>query len=118
MDKNNEIRQYGPGKFDTVLDSLIWDMTLDGGPDEECGDSSMGIWYGRLNGPFTITADLTRAERELVLSSVGIILSEDGQGFVHVEYFDREDQMVKAWTQCEEDAAKFEEQDEDNELPN
>lgn len=108
------IRSYGPGKFDTVLDSHFWAMSLDG-PDEEVGDSSIGVYYCLLHSPFEVTAlDLTPAEVELVKSSVGVIMSEDGQGFVHAEYFDNQAALDKAWRECMDEVERFEAADEEN----
>jgi hypothetical protein len=49
-DVDQTIRPYGPGKFEAVMDAAVWTMALDG-CDAECGDSSIGVWYGRLDGP-------------------------------------------------------------------
>jgi hypothetical protein len=119
MDKTSSvdqtIRPYGPGKFEAVMDAAVWDMALDG-CDAECGDSGIGIWYGRLDGPFDITAlDLTSAERLLITSSAGIILSEDGNGFVTADYIETVGELDAAWARCESDAAKYENADDENE---
>ena len=45
----NGIRSYGPGKFSTVLDSYVYELSLDGGPDEEAGSVDEGGWYGFMN---------------------------------------------------------------------
>jgi hypothetical protein len=112
-ERTDGIRPYGPGKFSTILDSLVWDMSLDGA-DDECGDSNIGIWYGRLNGPFSITADLTPAERKVVEASIGVILSENGHGFVTVDYYDDPDEFEVDWARAVDDAEAYEQADDEN----
>jgi len=41
------IRPYGPGKFDTVLDAYVYELSL-AGCDDEMGED--GRWYGLLKG--------------------------------------------------------------------
>ena len=117
MMATNEIRSYGPGKFDTIVDSYVYSVSLDGGCDEELGDSDIG-WYGLMRNGQTIFRDhdplletLNEAEQELLTSSAGVILSEDSQGFVGVDYFDTEAKLDKAWAAIE--AAFYEDEDED-----
>lgn len=109
----DSIRPYGPGKFDTILDMHLWEMSLDGA-DEETGDSSMGVYYCLLRGPFSVTTDLTKDELALLSTSVGVIMSEDGQGFVSVEYFDNLKDLDAAWKECEAEVARFEDMDAEN----
>ena len=40
------IRSYGPGKFYTLLDSFLFEVTLDGRVDEEGSYGDSGGWYG------------------------------------------------------------------------
>jgi hypothetical protein len=37
MSTQQGIRPYGPGKFDTMLDAYVYDVSLDGGCDDEVG---------------------------------------------------------------------------------
>jgi len=98
------IRPYGPGKFNTILDSYVYSVSLDGGCDEETGDSSYGNWYGLMRNGRTIFRDhdpmlesLNDDEREKLTSSAGVILSEDSNGFVYVEYYDSAESLNSAW---------------------
>lgn len=55
---DNTIRSYGPGKFDTILDSYVYAVSLDGGTDDEAGDvSECGAWYGLMRNGRTIFKD-------------------------------------------------------------
>jgi hypothetical protein len=101
------IRPYGPGKFDTVLDSYVYSVSLDGGCDEEEGSvSECGEWYGIMRNGRTIFRDhdpmletLNTAEQEQLTSSAGVILREDLQGFVSVTYYDTDEALELAWSQ-------------------
>ncbi len=104
---NNVIRPYGLGKFDTILDEYVYQVSLDGGPDEECGDSSSGAgWYGLMRDGKTIFRDndpfletLNEAEHSLLESSAGVILFEDTQGFVSVDYFEDAAELERIWAE-------------------
>jgi hypothetical protein len=101
------IRPYGPGKFSTMLDSYVYSVSLDGGCDEEEGSiSESGEWYGVMRNGRTIFRDhdpmlesLTPEEQEKLTSSAGVILREDSQGFVTVDYYDTDDSLELAWSQ-------------------
>lgn len=105
------IRPYGFGKFDTILDSIIYQQSLDGCEDE-CGDvSENGIWYGKLLAPLLdLSPDLlrddhelsqlTEEEIELLTDSVGCIISEDDQGFVCVTYYTDLEDFEESWAGC------------------
>ena len=116
METTDTIRSYGPGKFDTILDSYVYDVSLDGGLDEELGDANGGGRYGLMRDGKTIFRDndpfletLNDAERELLESSAGVIISEDSQGFVGVGYYETEAELDAAWAAIEAD---FEDEDE------
>jgi len=71
----NDIRPYGPGKFNTILDSYVYSVSLDGGCDEEESNSDAGIWYGLMRNGRTIFRDhdplletLNSAEQEKLTS--------------------------------------------------
>ena len=106
----NEIRPYGPGKFSTILDSYVYSVSLDGGCDAECGSvSESGYWYGMMRHGHTIFRDhdpmresLNEAEQEQLTSCAGVIITEDSQGFVYVEYFDKMDELDAKWAAIEE----------------
>lgn len=106
MKTTDEIRPYGPGKFNTILDSYVYSVSLDGGCDEEEGSvNETGRWYGLMRHGHTIFRDhdpmlesLNEAEQELLTSSAGVILTEDSSGFVYVDYYDSEDALTSDWT--------------------
>lgn len=96
------IRPYGPGKFSTHVDAYVYAVSLDGGCDDEASDGSS--WYGMMRHGHSIfrdhdpfLAELTDAERELITSSAGVIIREDSQGFVYVEYYDDAAQLNADW---------------------
>ena len=105
------IRQYGLGKFNTIVDSYVYQVSLDGGPDLELGSvSENGIWYGMMRHGLTIFHDndpmletLNDSEQELLTSSAGVIITEDSQGFVNVDYFEDMADLDKAWSRIEKD---------------
>ena len=122
----NEIRPYGPGKFDTILDAYVYDVSLDGGCDEELGESDSFGWYGLMRADKSFAGDVRReAERNqdqdltegewlLLTGTAGVILSEDSQGFVSVEYFDTQAELETAWMELEKAYAEtIEDEDED-----
>lgn len=107
------IRPYGPGKFNTILDAYVYSVSLDGGCDSEAGDvSEYGEWYGLMRNGRTIFRDndpflepLNDEEREHLTSSAGVIIREDSQGFVFVNYFDSEENLDKKWAEIEKQFA-------------
>jgi hypothetical protein len=104
------IRSYGPGKFNTIVDSYVYQVSCDGGCDDERGSvNENGEWFGLMRHGSTIFRDhdplletLNEAEAEQIKSSAGVILREDSQGFVHVEYFNSADALDKAWQEIAE----------------
>jgi len=119
---NDTIRPYGPGKFNTVLDSYVYSVSLDGGCDEEEGSvSECGEWYGVMRNGRTIFRDhdpllepLNSAEQQQLTSSAGVILREDSQGFVSVTYYDADEALELAWSQIVD---QFQEDEEENDTP-
>ena len=102
------IRSYGPGKFDTYADKYVYEVSLDGGADEELNDES-GAWHGLMRDGSTVFRDndplleeLTDEERELIQGSEIIILSESSDGFITVRYFDSTREGEEAWQEHEE----------------
>lgn len=123
------IRRYGPGKFNTILDAVVYGMCGEGMGDESCGDvSEVGfaaekIYFGddsvkeaeRIANDFR-KGPLTDEEREMLEDSVGAIMVENEQGFVTVDYYDDEKEFDKDWDEVEEDASPEDgEEDEDEE---
>ena len=115
----DNIRSYGPGKFSTILDSYVYQVSLDGGCDDEIGSVDEGGWFGLMRNGHTIFKDhdplletLNEAEREKLTSSAGVILSEDSNGFVFVTYFDSEEQLDKEWSAIVDELASEDEDEE------
>lgn len=103
-DQSKGIRSYGPGKFSTILDSYVYQVSLNGGCDEEEGSSDAGGWYGIMRQGRTIFRDhdpllesLNDDEQAQLTSCAGVILYEDSQGFVYVDYFDNADLIETKW---------------------
>ncbi len=100
----NDIRPYGPGKFDTILDAYVYKVSLNGCCDDEIGSEYAGSWHGLMRNGRTIFVDhdpllesLNEAEQAHLTESAGVILSEDSRGFVEVEYFDTAESLATAW---------------------
>ena len=103
---NPELRPYGPGKFDTMLDQYVYEVSLDGGGDASA-DAGTYHYELRRHG-HTIFRDhdpllesLTPDEQTYLTESAGCIVSEDSQGFVSVEYFDAMEDLDAAWAEIE-----------------
>jgi hypothetical protein len=117
MSNSNGIRPYGPGKFSTVLDSYVYSVSLDGGCDDQESNSDAGIWYGIMRNGRTIFRDhdplletLTPEEQEKLTSSAGVILREDSNGFVYVDYYATKEDLETAWSAVVKDFAEYEEE--------
>lgn len=89
------IRGYGPGKFDTIIDSYLYTASLDG-LGEDCSDEN-GTWAGLMLGNLykavhTIALEengtLTSEEAEFLRSHAGAVLVENSQGFVSVDWYE------------------------------
>jgi len=115
------IRSYGPGKFNTLLDSYVYGLTLDGGADEEVSLGDGNGWYGFVGlGHDEVESvrdsmekdgePITTEEDELLESSPAVILFERSDGLVEANWFDDLDEAEKQWAAIEED---FEGDDED-----
>ncbi len=114
------IRSYGPGKFNTILDSYVYSVSLDGGTDDELGSvSENGRWYGLMRHGRTIFRDhdplletLNETEQDMLTSAAGVILTEDSQGFVYVEYFETTETLDAVWSAI---VAEFDDETDDDE---
>jgi hypothetical protein len=106
------IRPYGPGKFNTLLDKYLYELTLEGGADQEASYPEGGGWYGYVDiAPNTIDlireiaeADgdqLTRDEEKLIGDSTAVILFERSDGIVESDWYDRLTDAEEAWDQIE-----------------
>jgi hypothetical protein len=114
------IRSYGPGKFNTKLDSYAYELTLDGGADREEGGEGNG-WYGYVALDHDTTDrihkiakeeqdQLTRDEEDLLAKSSAVIFFERSDGIVEADWFDTTDEADELWEEIE---AEFEEEEND-----
>lgn len=84
----------GPGKFEGSgeLGEFLYDLDAD----EETGSvQENGTWFGLFNG--------VSFEGQQVYA----ILSEDSQGFVDVEEFPDEEELLQAWREVEDEVSGF-----------
>lgn len=91
-------------KFDSNLDEYVYDLTLEGGCDEEAGSvDENGMWWGLMRGPFETpqSFDLDQEEIDLLTLQAGCMVSVDSQGFVYVQWFDTPEEMTAAWAEVE-----------------
>lgn len=114
----DEIRAYGPGKFNTILDSAVFNLAQDG-VDEELADQGYG-WRGKIvvdttNG-WELGTDvdnnvpdpkLNPAEIEFLNLQVGCILTETTDGHVDIEYFEDPEALQGRWAEIESEFAEF-----------
>jgi len=117
------IRPYGSGKFNTILDSYVYGITLDGGADEEISLGDGNGWYGFV-GFDEKTADavrrlaaeekdeLTPAEEKQLTFTSAVILFERSDGIVEISWFDNPEEAKEEWTELEEE---FSEEDDEEE---
>lgn len=115
----SDLRSYGPGKFNLVLDALVHEVSCQSGCDMECGSvQDYGHWFGFMRHGHTIFLDgepfneksLTEAEQDFLTAQAGCIISEDAYGFVHVDYYEDMALLDTAWDQVMEDVAGWEEE--------
>lgn len=101
-------RSYGPGKFSTILDSYVYELTLDGGADEEESYPEGGGWYGLVRVDSATRRrvveiarehgdDLTPEEEEELGRAQAVILFERSDGLVESEWFTSARKAEKAW---------------------
>jgi len=102
------IRKYGPGKFQNYIDQYVYALSCEGFVDEEVGSiQENGEWYGMIRGSIREDVikralkdhtphDLTKEELDLI-DTVGIIVSEDSDGFFWVTYYDDSKVMEHNW---------------------
>ena len=112
------IRPYGPGKFNTVVDSLVWDAIQTNGTDQELAEQGFG-WRGIVRKgetglelevqalPAYKENPLNPAEIEFLAAQVGCIASEAEDGHVDITYFDNPEELEGAWKAIQEDYSKF-----------
>jgi hypothetical protein len=127
MARETGIRSYGPGKFHNIIDEYVYEACLNQGtPDEEISHEGFG-WYALMR----LDAGAVRYIRELVedeedeltsdeeelLRCKALIMHENTDGFVGVDWFDSLSEAEKTWKELEEELADDEEpgEEEDDE---
>ena len=121
------IRSYGPGKFSTILDSYAYEMTLDGGADEEASYPQEGSgWYGvvwldgdareRISEIAVENKDeLTKEEEDKLDESEAVIFFERSDGIVETDWFENKKEAEEHWADILVDTEGEDEDDEDEE---
>jgi len=105
-------------KFSSELDELLYQASLDGGPDEEVGDAQDFGWYGLMrlkpddSDYFIDLADEggwddPEGAWDQLKGKAGAIIYEDSQGSVDVTYYATEDALNKAWDKILQEADEF-----------
>lgn len=110
-----DIRPYGPGKFSTIIDSLVWNLFQEEGFDDELADPSFG-WRGLVrlspeDGPLGVILmqenptqlPLTAAESEFLGEACGMILTEHPNGLVSIDYYTSQEDLGSAWATLQSD---------------
>src|SRR4030095_7283702 len=116
----NRLTPYGPGKFYSWVVCAAYEASLDGS-DAECGDvDECGEHYCLVRGAIhpddadmQTRAHLSEYDRAFLREhAAGVILREDGQGFVGADFYADATRLDKAWAiaskriyDCESDAA-------------
>ena len=112
----SDIRPYGPGKFNTIIDSLVWEAIQTNGTDEELADESFG-WRGLVRRgetglelevqalPGFQDLPLTPPEIEFLAAQSGCIATEASDGHVDIAYYDNPDELEAAWKDHQADYA-------------
>lgn len=120
------IRSYGPGKFIDIIDSYAYEITLDGGADEETSYPDAGGWYGLLHLDQKTRErvhqqahyeedDLTEEESDLLDDSKAIIFFERSDGIVEADWFDDMGKAELAWDEIEAEVGGEDDENEDDE---
>lgn len=121
------IRRYGPGKYNTILDSYVDQMAGEGMGEGGVGDVSEVGFYaeGILLGPEALSEveriakenkdTLTDEERDLIKESYGAIVTENEQGFVAVDYYEEKEEYEGDLDELESQASGEEEEEEEEE---
>lgn len=117
-----EIRPYGAGKYDTILDSLIdqHEMgTEDIGSVDELGyfallgfpETDIRSFIDELNAASVrgFGEPLTEAEKEEIENAIGVIMDENDQGFVHMQWFyeGEEAEMESKWDEIQDEYERY-----------
>lgn len=101
-------------KFFDSTDEYVWNLSLDGGCEEEYGASHLGAeegegtWYGLNWGCPLPEGDQLRKDMldetwkdvsfdEMRKCTAGWIMSEDNDGFITVHYYSNQSEMIVKW---------------------
>lgn len=121
-DSEGTWRPYGPGKFDSIVDSYVHAISMDGADDDVSfgeGEGWAGLMRWKKPGELLQAVEeiaksekdtLTAEEKEVLQDILGIIMSEDSQGFVNVSYFTAAEtkKMLQHWKHLQDEAASSE----------
>lgn len=100
----------GHGKFDSELTEHLYGISLDGGPDEETGDSSYGqLWAGIMRGGRQLAQAIADENPNVpgldeLADAAGVILFEDSQGFVSSAVVQDGDRLEDEWESVVEES--------------
>ncbi len=111
------IRSYGPGKFNTILDSYVYDLTMDSGGG--FGDSESFGYYDSVELGKEGLKDIAKLAKEakdkltleecrVIRNSYGAITEENSQGFVDVVFFKTKKAFDTKVAKLEDQWAEFE----------
>lgn len=100
----------GSNKWDEFVD-YVWGITLDGIADSEVGSTDELGWFGLVK--FDIQTEKNKLIDFGFPNVIGAIISQDSQGFKHMEVFDNENEMNDNWSEIENSYSKFDSKDED-----
>lgn len=109
MPRETELTSFGPGKFDTLIDSLAYDLIKD----ENAGDvSEIGFIYTLLRGidlrdiegeTDVDMEELSDGDKAFIRAhKAGIIFYEDDQGIV-VSWFSSKKELDKVWKRAQDE---------------
>jgi hypothetical protein len=106
------IRPSESEKYDTLIDSLVWQASVNVGTDEafQLGEEWAG-YHGNPKAirkwieehPSEMVEELNGTEKDLLKSCKAIILHVDSDGLLHAGYYDDLDEAQAVWTEIERD---------------
>jgi hypothetical protein len=97
------------GKFENKATEIIYEMSLDGGCDEEAGDVDHGGWFGKMRGPFN--DEKGNEIPGLGHYNAGAILQITSDGFVYSEFFTSQAKLDKKWKKIEKETEAYGDED-------
>lgn len=94
------------GKFDSPLTEFLWNITLNGFHQEECGTVDTGSWYGLIR--FDYEPDDT--DTLVPAGAVGAIVYCDKLGFVYSDVYMDTENLDTVWAAIVEECSTDEEE--------